>query len=1094
MAAPSLAKPQPAVTWTWPGGGRSLGTRLGAVWRSALLRDAGAVLLLAAVTLVAFWPTVAGGLVATENDTRIFYYPLFVRLGEAIKGGQLPLWSTQLFGGYPIFADGEAGTLYPLHLLSLLVLPIETAFIWMRPVRFFQAAVFTYLFCRCIGLGRFGAVVGALCFAFGGFAFAQMHHTNISTSAIWLPLALAFGELAVRAPGRRRWAFAILAGVAFGMQGLIVHVQVLLMSALAFTAFVGFRVMTGPYGAAGDDRAGERRLRRSGGRALGEAAVAVQRLGVAASIVAVAGITGCALAAVQLLPLYELGTFSFRGEGVDYAFASQYSLPPVQLLSLVLPDFFVVNGQYWGLWSRWEVFAYVGIAPLLLAVVGVVLGRNRLVVFFLGLGLFSLAVALGEYSPGGIHRLLAGLPGFSVLRAPGRFLFLFTLCVSMLAAMGADALRREYRPGRRWGAARPDGAVAVAGGGAETGTARALRAAALTAVLVLAQLAAVAAPLAVALASVYVETHKAETVAWLQSTLVRQRGFDARFPEEQLYRFVVAALDVTQPATLRQLALLLATTSVLLLWDRFRVLGRLWQVLLVVVIAADLVGVGQNFHPLVPAATLAAPSGMASFLEAQPGLYRVYTQKGSRDEPNRLLSLPVSEANGYSSLEPDRHQAFTARLEYAPNRLLDLFNARYYALKNAYIPAQSFNLTSFDPRRPLLSSAGRNPAGAGAFRLEDAPADSVRVISTMRWSTTVPQGTPVARLTATDSTGKAYAFQLLAGVHTAEWAWERPDIRPKMAHQLPPVARTWQQRDGAAPPYPAHYYYAEFPLGATVRLRRIDVQFLHPTAQVEVFGLAAYSDTTRDLAQAETAQLEKYRRVYADDDMILYENADYLPRAFLVPSAVVERPGEEILQRMASGDFSPERMVILEEQFDVSRLPPPPPPEQVQPVRFDRPGGTEISSGPGTVSLKQVEEDHLRIAVAARQPAMLFLADLAYPGWKAYVDGQETQIYRADYLFRSVFVPAGTHSVEFVYRPRSFRLGLLITLLATAGGVVALLLLAFGRWPRRPAPPAAPGRGRIGLPGSAPQAVSEGRAVTSAEGDPDPRKGAASDA
>src|SRR5262249_12017990 len=148
---------------------------------------------------------------------------------------------------------------------------------------------------------------------------------------------------------------------------------------------------------------------------------------------------------VQLLPLYELGTFSFRGEGVDYAFAAQYSLPPTQLISLFLPEFFVVNGQYWGLWSRWEVFAYAGIAPLLLAVTRVVLARTRLVFLFLPLGAFALAVSMGEYSPFGVHRMLSELPGFSVLRAPGRFLFLFSLSVSMLAALGADALRRDLR-------------------------------------------------------------------------------------------------------------------------------------------------------------------------------------------------------------------------------------------------------------------------------------------------------------------------------------------------------------------------------------------------------------------------------------------------------------------------------------------------------------------------------------------------------------------------------------------------------------------------------------------------------------------------
>ena len=51
----------------------------------------------------------------------------------------------------------------------------------------------------------------------------------------------------MRHGGRTRWAFAILAGVAFGMQALIIHVQVVLMSALAFTAYVGFRMATGPH-------------------------------------------------------------------------------------------------------------------------------------------------------------------------------------------------------------------------------------------------------------------------------------------------------------------------------------------------------------------------------------------------------------------------------------------------------------------------------------------------------------------------------------------------------------------------------------------------------------------------------------------------------------------------------------------------------------------------------------------------------------------------------------------------------------------------------------------------------------------------------
>jgi hypothetical protein len=267
------------------------------------------------------------------------------------------------------------------------------------------------------------------------------------------------------------------------------------------------------------------------------------------------------------------------------------------------------------------------------------------------------------------------------------------------------------------------------------------------------------------------------------------------------------------------------------------------------------------------------------------------------------------------------------------------------------------------------------------------------------------------------------------------------------------------------------------------------VQFLHPTAQIEIYGLAAFDDESKDVEQLDASKLDKLQRVYADADVILYENRDYLPRAFLVPSAVIERPGAEILTRMGQGDFSPERFVILEEQVDLSQLAPPA--ATAPPISFNRPQGTVVTSGPGTVRIRRTDADFVQLEATAQQNAMLFLADLAYPGWKAYVDGVESPIRRANYIFRAVFVPAGQHTVDFVYQPRSFRLGLLITLAAMIGVLGALVGLAVGqpllaavrrRWPRsRPSV-------TIAISGMPPLAVV---AVTADEGNQEP-KGAVS--
>jgi uncharacterized membrane protein YfhO len=67
------------------------------------------------------------------------------------------------------------------------------------------------------------------------------------------------------------------------------------------------------------------------------------------------------------------------------------------------------------------------------------------------------------------------------------------------------------------------------------------------------------------------------------------------------------------------------------------------------------------------------------------------------------------------------------------------------------------------------------------------------------------------------------------------------------------------------------------------------------------------------------------------------------------------------------------------------------------------------------------------------RPGFLLLLDNSFPGWRAYRGDQPLPIYRADYTFRAVALPAGRSTVRFVYRPASFRVGVVVSLATLAG-------------------------------------------------------------
>jgi hypothetical protein len=77
--------------------------------------------------------------------------------------------------------------------------------------------------------------------------------------------------------------------------------------------------------------------------------------------------------------------------------------------------------------------------------------------------------------------------------------------------------------------------------------------------------------------------------------------------------------------------------------------------------------------------------------------------------------------------------------------------------------------------------------------------------------------------------------------------------------------------------------------------------------------------------------------------------------------------------------------------------------------------------------------NQLMLHVKAKGNTFLVLSDTYFPGWKAFVDGKEEKILRANYNFRAVPLTAGTHRVEFVYDPLSFKLGAIITFLTIIG-------------------------------------------------------------
>ncbi|MCE7987966.1 MAG: hypothetical protein DYG89_42925 [Caldilinea sp. CFX5] len=425
------------------------------------------------------WRSLQPGLVPHNNllsDLVLQNAVWKLHIRQTLAAGELPLWNPQIFTGLPFLAAGQASTFYPLNLLFY-ILPLEVAYGWFTALQIALAGINMYILGRVLRLQPLPALLSGVVFMFSGFLIVSVVFTMFIAAVVWLPLLLAIVELIIRKQEEKgNTSFHPIPYVAAGIAviALIVlagHPELIYYTALVTGAYALVRLLVA-----------WRRLARGQSR---NTQHATRILKLAAWLLTIA-VLGIAAGGVQLLPLLELVPLNFREGSATLQQVLDWAWPTRHVLTFFLPDVFgnpshhawfdiwqrqwypattnalgePVDTIFWGIKNYVEGGNYVGIATWVLATIAILdfgfwildsrgnrVGRsiqnlkskiqNVHRIFFAGLALVSLLFAFGTPLYG---VLFYGLPGWSQLHSPFRWVFPFTLSMALLAGIGLQRL------------------------------------------------------------------------------------------------------------------------------------------------------------------------------------------------------------------------------------------------------------------------------------------------------------------------------------------------------------------------------------------------------------------------------------------------------------------------------------------------------------------------------------------------------------------------------------------------------------------------------------------------------------------------------
>jgi O-antigen/teichoic acid export membrane protein len=592
---------------------------------------------------------------------------------DTLRSGSLPLWDPHLFAGHPFLANGQHSALYPLTWIFFLM-PVHQAFGAFIVLQLGLAGLWMYVLGRVLRAGRVGSLTAGVVFQLSGFMVISAVHPMIVAGASWLPLLLAFIECTVVRAGlpwrsRATLPWALAGAVALGLQILAGHAETTYFVLLVMAAYAGWRLLI---------RALLQPRRRWRSELLSPALGLVLMVGL-----------GLMLGAAQWIPFYEVARTSFRQGGASLSEVLGWAYPKRRLITFLVPNFFgnpthravrdVFTGKVvratvnahgepiaafdWGLKNYVEGAAYLGILPLLLAVVAVIeppwrdraLGDARTVLgrlwrwlrrphvpFFTGLALFSLGSIFG--TP--LYALVYALPFLDQSHSPFRWVFPLTVAVSILSGLGVRSvmnLRRNHPPGRRTGSRERSA----------SGWARALLWGADSNAVTVVAAAAIWGGLLMGVTVLGSRWGFTAIEPWVERAFRSLANASRSFPDHRVFYAYLYPWLLTAAGFLLTGGIVLRVSRCPFAFKLGPWRLPLWEVLAPGIVLADLVIFGWGFHPAVDPSLLRVSPPVVAFLQQDTSPWRLTTfDPHGRNTLHANLSMMhgFQDVRGYDSV------------------------------------------------------------------------------------------------------------------------------------------------------------------------------------------------------------------------------------------------------------------------------------------------------------------------------------------------------------------------------------------------------------------------------------------------------------